>query len=299
MTFSFNSLNAQCIDNITISSTEVSNNAPLCSYSAEVCVSVMTTPTPHHINIEIKSSAGTYSQQVQASGYSNNKACYTFLLNNIDCSEEVTYSAFGYETASFTSICTKLGNKQVLGAPLAVEFAHFNGYQSRGDVVLEWITMSETDSDYFEIQMSKDGIEFAPLAKVAAAGNSQAENVYQYTHENPLAGTNYYRLKQVDFDGSNVYSEVFAFRIEAANEVNVFPTAVDDFVNIRIVEEVAGDIPVLVFNAAGTLIYQNIIPAGAKELVIPTTDLESGYYFVKMELDAIGVVTKPFIRKTL
>ena len=299
LSFSAASVHAQCIENIKLNTVEVANNAPQCSYTAEVCVDVMTNPVPDHVNIEITSSAGVFSQQVQSFGYINNKACYTFFLSNVACGEMVQYNAYGYETPSFTSVCSKVGNSRNLSAALAVEFAYFNGTQSRGDIVLEWVTMSEEDSDYFEVQISKDGTNYSALEKVAAAGNSQAENAYQYTHENPLAGTNYYRLKQVDFDGSYEYSEVFAIRIESTNEVNIFPTAVDDYVNVRIVEEVAGDIPVLVFNATGNLVYQNIIPAGAKELVVPTIELESGYYFIKMELDEIGVVTKPFIRKTL
>ena len=299
MTFSLNTANAQCIENLQLNTTEVANNAPLCSYTAEVCVDIMSSPTPDHVNIEITSSSGVFSQQVQSFGYINNKACYTFFLSNVQCGEMVQYKAFGYETPSFTSVCEKLGNEKSLSAPLAVEFAYFDGFQSRGDVVLDWITMSEEDSEYFEIQISTDGVDYSTLDRVSAAGNSQAENAYQYRHENPLAGTNYYRLKQVDFDGSYEFSEVFAIKIESTNEVNIFPTAVDDYVNVRIMEAIPGEIPVLVFNSVGTLIYQNVIPAGAKELVVPTSDLESGYYFVKMELDGIGVVTKPFIRKTL
>ncbi len=299
MTLSYNTINAQCIDNLKLSTNEVANNAPFCSYTAEVCVDIMSNPVPDHVNIELSSSAGVFAQQIQSFGYINNKACYTFFLANIQCGEVVNFSAFGYETPSFTSVCSKLNSKQPLSSALAVEFAHFNGYQSHGDVVLEWVTMSEENSEYFEVQVSNDGIDYEPLAKVAAAGNSLAENAYEYTHQNPFSGTNYYRLKQVDFDGTYEYSEIFAIRIEAVNEVNIFPTSVDDYVNVRIMEVIKGDIPVLVFNATGHLIYQNVITAGAKELVIPTTDLESGYYFIKMELSGIGVVTKPFIRKTL
>lgn len=293
----FGSLSAQCIDNVSMTTVELANNAPDCNYKAEICVDII--GSPDHVNIEINSSAGLYSQTVPSYAYDTGKACYTFFLNNIPCGEMVSYAAYGYDTPSFTSVCGKENAQRFIGSPLAVEFAHFDGHFNRGNVVLEWVTASETESDFFQIEYSRDGSDYTALGKVFAAGNSTEQNAYQYTHVEPMSGTNYYRIKQVDVDGSFIFSDVVPIRVVSDNEVHIYPTAVNDFVTVTVVEEVPGDIPVLVFNSIGTLIYSAIMPAGSTELMVPAMDLDAGYYFVKMELDGIGVITKPFIKKTL
>jgi hypothetical protein len=73
---------------------------------------------------------------------------------------------------------------------------------------ITWNTTSESDNHYFEIQRSSDALSFAAIGSVQGSGDSQKQEVYQFTDETPKPGVNYYRLKQVDFDGQFELSRI-------------------------------------------------------------------------------------------
>jgi len=93
--------------------------------------------------------------------------------------------------------------------PLPIELISFNATVEHSNIVqLKWQTESESNNDDFEVQRSKDGVDFKILDKVPVTGNSDKTISYNYIDENPLNGFSYYRLKQVDFEGNAAYSKV-------------------------------------------------------------------------------------------
>ncbi len=83
-----------------------------------------------------------------------------------------------------------------------------HGYVPEKDVVdLFWITESENNNDYFDVERSIDGIDFKKIGTVKGAGNTDHQTQYFTMDEDPFTGVNYYRLKQVDFNGEFEYSE--------------------------------------------------------------------------------------------
>ena len=91
--------------------------------------------------------------------------------------------------------------------PLPVTFTAFTGRQDGNSVVLEWTTMSENNNDYFEIERSSDGINFVTIGYVEGAGNSNSRIDYSFSDNAPEQGRLYYRLSQVDFDGTREYAD--------------------------------------------------------------------------------------------
>ena len=78
-------------------------------------------------------------------------------------------------------------------------------------VRLDWTTASEVNNDYFEVQHSADGRTFAAVGRVAGHGSSVQPLSYSFTAPAPgAAATHYYRLRQVDLDGTSVFSAVRA-----------------------------------------------------------------------------------------
>ncbi len=77
---------------------------------------------------------------------------------------------------------------------------------------LQWITASEKNSDYFEIEISKDGRYFDSIAMLPAAGESKTMKKYNFLHEFTEQGIWYYRLKTVDRDNTFEYSKVIAIK---------------------------------------------------------------------------------------
>ena len=75
-------------------------------------------------------------------------------------------------------------------------------------VLLEWVTASEMENDYFEIQRSQDQVSFLPIGMVESIGDSADTTTYTYVDTDPISGRSYYRLQQVDLDGTYSYSSV-------------------------------------------------------------------------------------------
>jgi hypothetical protein len=92
--------------------------------------------------------------------------------------------------------------------PLPIQLLDFKGLFVEQTAQLQWRTASEKNSDFFEIQRSAEGELFDVIGTVSAAGNSSQTLIYQYLDAAMLLGTNYYRLRMVDRDGSFEFSNV-------------------------------------------------------------------------------------------
>ncbi len=115
-------------------------------------------------------------------------------------------------------------------AALPVEFGSFKVNNQNGKAVLSWTTLSEINNELFEIEWSVDGRNFVKIDEVKGAGNSATILEYQVTHLTPMPNLNYYRLKQVDFDGNFSYSVIEVIRLSqrASQEVSFYPNPVND-----------------------------------------------------------------------
>jgi len=104
---------------------------------------------------------------------------------------------------------------------------------------LDWITASEINSDYFEIERSRDGDVWETIGKIAAAGNSQQELNYSFI-DDQLAMTRsnnnmfYYRLKLADLDGTFKYSDVKGvnFSNEYTGIIRIYPNPTAEQINV-------------------------------------------------------------------
>lgn len=97
---------------------------------------------------------------------------------------------------------------------------------------LNWLTSSETNNDYFTIERSADGQNFAALEDIKGAGNSSEEISYEWIDQKLLPGNNYYRLKQTDYDGKFTYSNIVRTIIDVSEETRIYPNPTSAHVNI-------------------------------------------------------------------
>jgi hypothetical protein len=115
--------------------------------------------------------------------------------------------------------------------PLPVTLSTFNGRAVTEGNLLEWTTLSELNNDGFFVERSTDTRTFISLGFVKGNGNSTLLHRYSFTDADPLPETiNYYRLRQVDFNGEQSYSKVIAVRRgQSTNKgIMVFPNPVKD-----------------------------------------------------------------------
>ena len=111
----------------------------------------------------------------------------------------------------------------------------FSGVKTHSGIKLNWVTATEKNSAYFEIEKSTDGQLFTTLGRVNAAGNSSVSKYYSLTDFIPANGTNYYRLKQVDLDGKTDLSRPVSinFDLDASSGISIYPNPASSEVHFK------------------------------------------------------------------
>lgn len=100
---------------------------------------------------------------------------------------------------------------------LPVELTGFEVEPTNNRVHLSWETASETNNKQFKVQRRTGDQAFETIGEVEGAGTTYEPQSYQFYDGNPSEGTNYYRLKQVDFDGSHEFSAIKAVNFEGGD----------------------------------------------------------------------------------
>ncbi|WP_210116208.1 T9SS type A sorting domain-containing protein [Hymenobacter fodinae] len=174
----------------------------------------------------------------------------------------------------------------VAPAPLPVELVQFNARATSNGVELTWQTASERNSSYFAVERAT-GVgskEFKAIGRLAAAGSSTQRRDYSLRDEEAgrqQATVLYYRLRQVDADGTESYSQVVVVNWKAqAQQVALYPNPASGAEQVRVVlpETSAENGKVVLYNGQGQVVVQRDI--ASREVVLPTTGLGAGIYQV-------------------
>lgn len=97
---------------------------------------------------------------------------------------------------------------------LPVELISYNGVlNTSGQVVLSWSTATETNNSHFTIERSTNGLTFTEVGRVVGHGTVSMQMDYSFSDANPAQGTNYYRLKQTDYNGHYEYKGIVAVEV--------------------------------------------------------------------------------------
>lgn len=174
--------------------------------------------------------------------------------------------------------------------PLPVELISFRASNSDFfGVMLEWTTATEINNSHFFVERSVDGKGFTTITKVEGAGNSSELSHYSVEDTAPLDGLAYYRLRQVDFDGTTAYSFLISFRFDGlfSGEMLIFPNPANmgDIVNVDIKGlEANQEVLVVVNNIMGQVLYSKVIFTDLSGSVLEAVDnqnrLSSGTYII-------------------
>jgi hypothetical protein len=140
------------------------------------------------------------------------------------------------------------------GSTLPVDFLSFHAVKQNKSALLDWETASETNNDRFEIERSLDGNRFEYVSTVKGKGNSSIVTRYQTIDEQAwgvanAAGMNmvYYRLKQIDFEGTYSYSDVRVVDMSSKHQqAQVHPNPFSHEANIVLVSKLAGEAQIII-----------------------------------------------------
>jgi hypothetical protein len=179
-----------------------------------------------------------------------------------------------------------LGSKSGM-TPLPVELMSFTAVCNGEYVDLNWSTATEINNDKFIVQRSNDMRTFNAIAEISGAGNTTEVQFYSLTDNEPIGDKAYYRLRQVDFDGTYNYSNVVAVECSSivdAPQVELYPNPVKDI--LHIVGEGLPELTtkIVVMDVLGKIVFETQVESYAigfhKE--IDVSSLKPAMYFVKV-----------------
>ena len=159
------------------------------------------------------------------------------------------------------------GRKNFIAVPalistslLPVKLTSFTANTTKeNSVLLEWITASEKDNDYFTIEKSEDGKAFRDIAKIKGSGASNKIKKYSFIDIKAVKNYAYYRLKQTDFNGQESLSKTIVVKgtaqINTATKIFVYPNPFTNYININFEWNKKEELKIQIINMFGTVIY--------------------------------------------
>nr|HMN23711.1 T9SS type A sorting domain-containing protein [Ignavibacteriaceae bacterium] len=169
-----------------------------------------------------------------------------------------------------------------------VEMTLFSGDYENERVNLKWITATELNNFGFEIERRDDFSSYEKIGFVSGNGTSTNRITYNFIDQNLSAKKYYYRLKQLDLDGTFDYSSEIAVDIEMLKDFKLFqnyPNPFNPTTNIKYYVPDAGKLKIGLYDVLGnelTTLVNKEVQAGLYEMTVDGTNLASGTYFVKM-----------------
>lgn len=219
------------------------------------------------------------SDQIKAS------YCYNYTGQAVPC---IDISPTGAITPASLSL---LGD--VADPALPVTLIELKATKEEKSTLLTWSTTDESNSDYFEVQRTTDGANWAVIGKVKATGESKVKLDYSHRDVSPMKGDNLYRLKMVDRDSTFAYSRIVAINFDGESDVVIYPNpiSVNDELHIG-GADVAKIKKVDFYNTKGGL----VLSSGAKGS-INMQNLAKGLYIVKIVLENGTTITNRVVKQ--
>lgn len=189
-----------------------------------------------------------------------------------------------------------IGDDGGFAALLPIELLSFQAEWKNGTALITWRTASEQNNDYMAVERSANGATFREIGRVSGARNSSSPIDYSFVDQRPNSGVNYYRLRQVDMDGSFTYHKIVALAsIDRADEVALVPTAVAGNFDLVFGTPLNRAVKMAMYNTAGQLLRQEVIAAGSMVKSVEAGTLEQGLYIVRLDIGN-AVVTRRFVK---
>ncbi|MEM9835208.1 MAG: T9SS type A sorting domain-containing protein, partial [Bacteroidota bacterium] len=259
------------------------------------------------LRIEVEGTAQGEADRLLVNGVIN--------LNNLDLEVTVNYAPQDGDridiinaavfAGSFNSVSLPAGWVLNVGpsvfirynVALPVEFTDFEARKMGDQVALSWQTATETNNQGFYVEHATDGRTWQELGFIAGAGTTRNEQSYSFIHRTPGQGENYYRLRQVDFDGQFDYSSVRIVQFDdgANPTISLFPNPVHESATIDLpAEHPAGEL--FIYDVNGRIILQQAIPSNQERLPFNLAHWPAGQYVARIRLGH-RQHTLPFLRQ--
>jgi hypothetical protein len=190
--------------------------------------------------------------------------------NTISSNRQISFTAGN--SAAYTKTLTNTG------FALGLTWVSVDATVSGSNVIIDWKTADEKNTASFDIEHSTDGRSFTKIGSLDAKGSGN--NAYTFTDNNAADGANYYRLKQIDNDGTFQYSKALTANIRrdaAAVEISVYPNPAVDAIRFNTNETVNVEI----YSMSGAKVIAQQADATT---AVSVSNLPSGYYVYRLSM---------------
>lgn len=204
------------------------------------------------------------------------------LQGNQTTNEPITLAEYPSITLFITN-----ANADAYIMPLPIELISFKAkIMNKKSVMVYWETASELNNDYMAVEHSMDGVRFDEVGKVSGQGTSNEWNSYQLKHKNPQKGINYYRLRQVDFDGTIDYSEIISVYMERKTNdkpLHIYPNVTTDGkeINLDISDAEPTQVTIDIINMNGQIL-KSISETSGVNVLLSSNGFPNGMYIVRV-----------------
>lgn len=193
------------------------------------------------------------------------------------------------------------GSATVSCSPLPIKLLSFNGYSKNQYNKLYWETVVEINNSHFLIEKSEDGKNFNVIGEIKGAGNSNSNINYEFKDSSIESPLNYYRLKQIDFDGNYTYSDIIAIRSKDKiwSLSDIYPNPFNNELNLDISTLEKQEVNIVVYDVYGKINYNEKIQLneGNNKLRYNFEYLNKGIYNLQITDKENNQFTRKFVKK--
>ena len=170
---------------------------------------------------------------------------------------------------------------QVGGACITpVSLIGFYAEKQTTSTMLNWITATEKNNNYFEVERSLDGVNFEKIGQLAGAGNSSNATIYNFEDKNSYSTRAYYRLAQYDFDGALEYSYIISVEHESILAIQVAPNPFNSSVELIVKSATSQKATVSIVDLSGHPVFESTINTNSQVLL--GENLSAGVYLLQI-----------------
>lgn len=172
---------------------------------------------------------------------------------------------------------------------LPMDLMTFEANRVEKEVQLSWMTKNEVDVDYYTLEKSSNGVQFEVISEQQATGNGRSnDNRYNYLDTRPYVGVNYYRLGQVDVNGTQTYSRVLAINFEEKPQpvITLTPNPAHNNLTVDYTTSEEGAINIEVYDVIGQLMSNSTdlpVEKGANTILLNVREYPNGVYILRVK----------------
>ncbi|MFY0672097.1 MAG: T9SS type A sorting domain-containing protein [Bacteroidia bacterium] len=167
--------------------------------------------------------------------------------------------------------------------PVPVTWFEFEANKLNDKVLVDWATATEVNNSHFEVQRSLDGTNWEVLGVQSGMGTYHDISRYNFTDANPVYGVNFYRIKQIDYDGKFSFTDVrrVDFTANLRLDSRLYPNPANESLSIELYDQDIETINYTIVDLSGAVVLQGEVNSGFES--IGTSELKEGVYMLNLQ----------------